>query len=413
MSIQGQNVVRDWFRDNVHLSLKHRGIDINLELVPVENEIKKPGPVFIEIARKAYDLGAEFMYRVNDDTEFHGRWPKLYSHTLLSLSKPYGVVGPRSTTTQNRILTHDFVHRTHMDIFDKVYYPVELVDWWMDDWISSIYGISRTFMSKDVTVIHHVKYHGRRYDVNASNEDKLEPLVMNARQRILSWMKSPSNNLNPSDIMAFKLESQKYDKDKLRYVTGIDKYEKYYQIKSKPSISKQKATAKKSVSKRHTPSKSTTKKTTALRGNDKSYESKKISKSSDTSLLEAKTRHTPRSPRVIPKPSTGNYFTDKAVQIFDSYLSKRSQSTRHSPQLNDASPIMSHGEPPSPRRSSPRAVTSSHKQSVFPMNSSPQSKLTPSPLKSPSAHSSQSKSPNAIITKKVYKSSNAHKANHG
>ena len=238
MSLQGQNVVRDWFRDNVHLNLKHRGIDINLELVSVENEIKKPGPVFIEIARKAYDLGAEFMYRVNDDTEFHGRWPKLYSHTLLSLSKPYGVVGPRSTTTQNRILTHDFVHRTHMDIFDKVYYPVELVDWWMDDWISSIYGISRTFMSKDVTVIHHVKYHGRRYEVNENNKDKLEPLVARAKRQILLWMNISAHRVNKSHIENFEYESEAMFKHKLRYVNNSGSFEEYYQIGGKRGMKK-------------------------------------------------------------------------------------------------------------------------------------------------------------------------------
>ena len=109
--------------------MKHRGVTIDLELVRVDNHLQKPGPVFTEIARKAYNIGAEFMYRVNDDTEFHGRWPKLYANTLMGLSKPYGVIGPRCTTTQNRILTHDFVHRTHMEIFNKNYYPRELPDW--------------------------------------------------------------------------------------------------------------------------------------------------------------------------------------------------------------------------------------------------------------------------------------------
>ena len=209
------------------------GISINLELVKVNNILKKPGPVFVEIARKAYDMGADFMYRVNDDTEFHGRWPKLYSETLMSLSKPYGVIGPRSTTTQNRILTHDFVHRTHMEIFNQTYYPVELVDWWMDDWISSVYGISRTFMSKTVTVIHHVKYHGRRYEVNESNQEFLKPLVAKAKSQIVTWMKNPQNDVSTNVVSNFVLEGTKFNADKLKYVTGIGNFEKYYQIKEK------------------------------------------------------------------------------------------------------------------------------------------------------------------------------------
>ena len=32
------------------------------------------------------------------------------------------------------MITHDFVHKTHMRVF-KTYYPPVLSDWWMDDWI--------------------------------------------------------------------------------------------------------------------------------------------------------------------------------------------------------------------------------------------------------------------------------------
>ena len=35
------------------------------------------------------------------------------------------------------------------------YYPPELTDWWMDDWISLVYGMRRTFKAKKVSVIHH------------------------------------------------------------------------------------------------------------------------------------------------------------------------------------------------------------------------------------------------------------------
>lgn len=36
------------------------------------------------------------------------------------------------------MITHDFVHKTHLRIFDT-YYPPVLSDWWMDDWISHVY----------------------------------------------------------------------------------------------------------------------------------------------------------------------------------------------------------------------------------------------------------------------------------
>ncbi len=44
--------------------------------------------------------------------------------------------GPKCQQGNDKILTHDFVHRLHLEIFDMNYYPPELVDWWMDDWIS-------------------------------------------------------------------------------------------------------------------------------------------------------------------------------------------------------------------------------------------------------------------------------------
>lgn len=50
------------------------------------------------------------------------------------------------------MLTHDFVNRVHMEIFNMQYYPPELKDWWMDDWISRVYGHRRVLKASDVQV---------------------------------------------------------------------------------------------------------------------------------------------------------------------------------------------------------------------------------------------------------------------
>ena len=42
-----------------------------------------------------------------------------------------------SCSRLQKILTHDFTHRTHMLIFEH-YYPPVFSDWWMDDWISKV-----------------------------------------------------------------------------------------------------------------------------------------------------------------------------------------------------------------------------------------------------------------------------------
>jgi hypothetical protein len=67
------------------------------------------------------------------------------------------------------------------------YYPPELVDWRMDDWMTTVYGINRTLQSKTVHVIHH-ESHGKRYDVDHSNYKKLQELVLAGRRNISAWM---------------------------------------------------------------------------------------------------------------------------------------------------------------------------------------------------------------------------------
>ena len=66
---------------------------------------------------------------------------------------PFGVVGPFCEEGNQNILNHDFTARLHMDIFGMNYYPPELVDWWMDDWISSVYGDGRTRMLENIEVM--------------------------------------------------------------------------------------------------------------------------------------------------------------------------------------------------------------------------------------------------------------------
>lgn len=99
-----------------------------------------------------------------------------FTHTQ-KLPAPYGVIGPLCSQGNSAILTHDFTARLHMEIFEMNYYPPELVDWWMDDWISLVYGQRRTFKAKSVPVMHHTGAHGQRYTVDQSNSQKLGALV--------------------------------------------------------------------------------------------------------------------------------------------------------------------------------------------------------------------------------------------
>ena len=66
----------------------------------------------------AYEDGSDYMYRVNDDTQFSGPWLHDAVRVLSSFSPPnVGMVGPLCAEGNTLIMTHDFVHRTHLEIF--------------------------------------------------------------------------------------------------------------------------------------------------------------------------------------------------------------------------------------------------------------------------------------------------------
>ena len=144
-------------------------------LLNFSNPLQKPGPVMNGLSRAAHDAGCDFMYRVNDDTEFVSPWATPLVRALRGFDPPLiGVVGPTCMKGITAILTHDFVHRSHLDIFGHHYPPV-LTDWWLDDWISLVYGPNRTLKHPGVTVIHRLS--ATRYVVTAENQHRLRSEV--------------------------------------------------------------------------------------------------------------------------------------------------------------------------------------------------------------------------------------------
>eukprot|EP00035_Acanthoeca_spectabilis_P025870 m.460214 g.460214 ORF g.460214 m.460214 type:complete len:513 (+) comp21968_c0_seq1:215-1753(+) len=109
------------------------------------------------IMQRAYDAGALYFFRSNDDTMLAKGtdWISTFSDTLKTLDPPnLGVVGPDCGQGNTGILTHDFVHRTHMELFEGAYYPKTFTNWWCDDWISRTYGKRRTVQDTSVAVKH-------------------------------------------------------------------------------------------------------------------------------------------------------------------------------------------------------------------------------------------------------------------
>ena len=173
------NELKAWFAD-VPMALVARR---------VHNPSRKPGPVMNALSRAAYDDNCTFIYRINDDTEMVSPgWTTAFVRTLAAFEPPYmGVVGPTCREGNTAILTHDFVHRTHIDIFGH-HYPPELTDWWLDDWITSVYGERNTRKLPDVIVVHHLTT--TRYEVTQWNAARL-PALLAAGMELVSAAARP------------------------------------------------------------------------------------------------------------------------------------------------------------------------------------------------------------------------------
>jgi hypothetical protein len=117
---------RAWVREKIELPALKENKYIRITFIRFTNVLRKPGPMFNFLAASAFGDGADYMYRVNDDTELRTLWAGAFVSALKEMTpKNLGVVGPTCPEGNFRILTHDFVHRTHKEIF-KIYYPVVL-----------------------------------------------------------------------------------------------------------------------------------------------------------------------------------------------------------------------------------------------------------------------------------------------
>lgn len=71
-----------------------------------------------------------------------------------------------------------------MEIFNQTYYPTELTDWYMDDWISRTYGHTRTKQVASVEILHHTTSQSVRYYVDFYRGEYLEDLLERERAEL-------------------------------------------------------------------------------------------------------------------------------------------------------------------------------------------------------------------------------------
>lgn len=193
-----------------------RKIPIAYKLVKV-NYFGKPTWAQNDVMQIAYLEGNDYFYRLNDDVFLSSSgWTEKYI-SALQMFKPknLGVVGPKVLVIggNSRVLTFDFVHRTHLDIFGY-YYPREFPGWFGDDWITHVYQPFNSVRLKDVLIIH--KKAKIRYKTRAEAVESMDFILGRDKNKInhyvklqssLSNEKTPLKNAISMDVSEYNIDN--------------------------------------------------------------------------------------------------------------------------------------------------------------------------------------------------------------
>lgn len=145
---------------------------------------------FNELCQAAYEYGATYIVRINDDSEFFTPgWVTVATKALSKFSPPnVGVVGPTCRDGNQDIMTHDMVHApTHYSIFDT-YYAEEFDNYYVDDWISNVYGKERTKKLGKWEVKHHFMKFATRYEPTFHQDQLLSESLAEGTRRVEQFL---------------------------------------------------------------------------------------------------------------------------------------------------------------------------------------------------------------------------------
>ena len=128
-----------------------------------------------------------YYYRVNDDTLFTTKgWTEQMITALRSMSPTnVGVTGPKHKGGNTAILTYDFVHTSHIDVFGY-YYPHIFGGWFSDDWITNVYEKHNIKILKKVGLIHKVGL--QRYVAEAHQRKIVKEVVENTKVALNTYI---------------------------------------------------------------------------------------------------------------------------------------------------------------------------------------------------------------------------------
>jgi hypothetical protein len=145
------------------------------------------------VSVRGYMEGADYFYRVNDDSILHkSNWSSLFIAALAAM-RPIpnlGVVGPVDAFQNDVFLTHSMVHRVHFRLF-TLHFSALFCNWWSDNWIQFVYtgpypstfGENATMFAilKETRVTH--KILPSRYTVKSTDKQYQAQLLIDREER--------------------------------------------------------------------------------------------------------------------------------------------------------------------------------------------------------------------------------------
>ncbi len=172
---------------NEKCAVKHNAtVAMTLIECPYEG---KPAWAQNDAMMAAYYENKSFYYMLNDDTILlTADWTTLF-HSNLKASNPayFGLTGPHHIGGKETILTYDFVHKTHIDIFG-FFYPRVFPTWYADDWINDIYLPYNVKKLTSVQVLH-TQQAGRRYQVDYASSSYIWTVITQGKRTLAQWLK--------------------------------------------------------------------------------------------------------------------------------------------------------------------------------------------------------------------------------
>jgi hypothetical protein len=208
--------------------------ELTLTLMDFEHLTGAPTQIVSQLVLKAYVDNFDYFYQVNDDTSIvTPNWPpKLVAALAANPSIPnFGVTGP-TDTNNDKIFTHSFVHRTHIEVFGHMF-PTSFKNWYSDDWITTVYGSEHTFHT-DVEIKHNVaaqKESGyTRYEVDYSAQLRLIDELRQGYVQIDEWLKKNSLPRIPLPDICGYSPLVEYLHPKLQNISAISAIKKYKEI---------------------------------------------------------------------------------------------------------------------------------------------------------------------------------------